>query len=37
MEHITYSTQGTCSRQIDIDVNENNIIENVGKIYQSEI
>ena len=29
MEHITYSTQGTCSRQIDIDVNENNIIENV--------
>ena len=29
MEHITYSTQGTCSRQIDIEVNENNIIENV--------
>ena len=29
MEHITHSTQGTCSRQIDIEVNENNIIENV--------
>jgi uncharacterized protein (TIGR03905 family) len=29
MEHITYSTQGTCSRQIDIEVNENNIIEHV--------
>ena len=29
MEHISYSTQGTCSRQIDIEVNENNIIESV--------
>lgn len=29
MDHITYSTQGTCSRQIDIEVNENNIIEHV--------
>lgn len=29
MEHITYSTQGTCSRQINIEVNENNIIEHV--------
>ena len=27
MEHITYSTKGTCSRQIDIDVNEENIIQ----------
>lgn len=29
MEHITYSTKGTCSRQIDIDINENEIIESV--------
>ena len=29
MQHITYSTKGTCSRQIDIDVNENGIIESV--------
>jgi uncharacterized protein (TIGR03905 family) len=29
MEHISYSTQGTCSRQIDIEINENNIIESV--------
>ena len=27
MEHITYTTKGTCSRQIDIDVNEDGIIE----------
>ena len=27
MKHITYTTKGTCSRQIDIDVNENNVIE----------
>ena len=27
MKHITYSTKGTCSRQIDIDVNENGVIE----------
>lgn len=29
MSHITYSTKGTCSRAIDIDVNENGIIDNV--------
>lgn len=29
MSHITYSTKGTCSRQIDIELNENGIIENV--------
>ena len=29
MEHITYSTKGTCSKQIDIDVNENNVIKAV--------
>lgn len=29
MAHITYETKGTCSRQIDIDVNEAGIIENV--------
>ena len=29
MEYISYSTQGTCSRQIDIEINENNIIESV--------
>lgn len=29
MAHITYTTKGTCSRQIDIDVNENNTIEKV--------
>ncbi len=28
MQHI-YNTQGTCSRQIIIDVDDNNIIENV--------
>lgn len=28
MEHITYKTQGTCSRQIDIDI-ENGIIVKV--------
>ncbi len=27
MEHITYTTKGTCSRQIDIDVNDDGIIE----------
>lgn len=30
MSHITYSTKGTCSRAIDIDVNENGIIEKVS-------
>lgn len=29
MAHITYTTHGTCSRQIDIEVNDNNIIEKV--------
>lgn len=29
MEHITYITKGTCSKQINIDINENHIIENV--------
>ena len=29
MSHISYTTKGTCSRQIDIEVNENGIIENV--------
>ncbi len=29
MAHITYTTHGTCSRQIDIDVNDNGIIEKV--------
>lgn len=29
MSHITYTTKGTCSRQIDIEVNENGIIDNV--------
>ncbi len=29
MAHITYSTKGTCSRQIEIELNENGIIENV--------
>jgi len=28
MPHITYSTKGTCSKQIDIEINDN-IIENV--------
>lgn len=27
-----YNTQGTCSRQIIIDVNDNNVIENVTYI-----
>ncbi len=29
MEHITYKTQGVCSRQIDIDI-ENGVIVNAG-------
>lgn len=29
MAHITYATKGTCSRQIDIDVNELGTIEKV--------
>ena len=27
MEHITYKTQGTCSRQIDIDVENGIVVE----------
>ena len=30
MTHITYSTKGTCSRQIDVDINDNSIIETAG-------
>lgn len=29
MEHISYSTKGTCSRHIDIDINDEGIIESV--------
>ncbi len=29
MENITYTTTGTCSRQIDIVINSDGIIENV--------
>lgn len=29
MKHIDYQTVGTCSRQINIDVDDNNIIQNV--------
>ena len=29
MANITYTTKGTCSRQIDIVLDDNNIIENV--------
>ena len=29
MAHITYSTKGTCSRQIDIEINESGIIKKV--------
>ena len=29
MRHITYATKNTCSKQIDIDVNDDNIIESV--------
>ena len=29
MAHISYLTKGTCSKQIDINVNDNQIIENV--------
>lgn len=27
MTHITYTTKNTCSRQIDVDINENGIVE----------
>lgn len=29
MSHITYSTKGTCSRQIDIEISDNGIIDSV--------
>ena len=29
MRHITYTTKNSCSKQIDIDINDDNIIENV--------
>ena len=29
MAHISYLTKGTCSKQIDINVNDDRIIENV--------
>lgn len=29
MPHISYNTRGTCSRQIEIEIDENNIVENV--------
>lgn len=29
MKHITYSTTGTCSRQIEIEINDNGVIESV--------
>jgi len=31
-KHITYITSGTCSRQIDIEVDENGILQDVGFI-----
>lgn len=30
MPHITYTTKGTCSRQIEIQINENNVVEEVA-------
>ena len=30
MKHITYTTQGTCSRLIDIQLSDNNTIDNVS-------
>ena len=30
MRHITYKTNGTCSRSIDFDIDENNIVSNVS-------
>ena len=29
MPNITYTTKGTCSRQIDIELDENNIVKSV--------
>ena len=29
MKHIAYPTQGTCSKLINVDIDENNIIHNV--------
>ena len=30
MKHVTYKTSGTCSQQIDIDLDDENIIQNVS-------
>ena len=30
MKHYSYITQGTCSRQIDIDVDDNGCVQNVS-------
>ncbi len=30
MKHYSYITQGTCSRQIDIDVDDNDCVQNVS-------
>ena len=30
MTHISYNTKGTCSRQIEIEIDENNIVESVA-------
>lgn len=32
MKHITYQTSGTCSQQIDVDIDEQGIIQNVSFI-----
>ena len=29
MAHITYTTKGTCSRQIDIELDDNNVVKSV--------
>lgn len=29
MSHISYNTKGTCSRQIEIEIDDNNIVEKV--------
>lgn len=30
MKHVTYKTSGTCSQQIDIDLDDENIIQDVS-------
>ena len=32
MKHLTYRTSGTCSQQIDVDIDENDVIQNVSFI-----